>query len=66
MPIKGPPPGGDPVIPARSPREAPFDDPVIETDDRAGIRRLAPWIPHSSINRAGLSWRSSQDAQTSR
>ena len=47
-------------------REAPFDDPAIETDDRKGIRRLTPWIPHSSINRAGLWWRSSQDAQTSR
>ena len=47
-------------------REAPFDDPATDTDDRAGIRRLAPWIPHSSINRAGLSWRSSHDAQTSR
>ena len=46
--------------------EAPFDDPAIETDDRAGIRRLTPWIPHSSINKAGLWWRSSQDAQTSR
>ena len=47
-------------------REAPLDDPAISTDDRAGIRRLTPWIPQSSINRAGLSWRSSQDAQTSR
>ena len=47
-------------------REAPFDDPAIATVDRAGIRQLTPWIPHSSINRAGLSWRSSQDAQTSR
>ena len=46
-------------------REAPFDDLPISTDDRAGIRRLTPWIPHSSI-KAGLSWRSSQDAQTSR
>ena len=46
-------------------REAPFDDPPISTDNRAGIRRLTPWIPHSSI-KAGLSWRSSQDEQTSR
>ena len=45
--------------------EALFDDPPISMDDRAGIRRLTLWIPHSSI-KAGLLWRSSQDAQTSR
>ena len=46
--------------------EAPFDDPATATEDRARIRWLTPWTPHSCINRAGLTWRSSQDAHTSR
>ena len=42
----------DPAIPRTVTHEMPFDDPAIATDDHAGIRRLTPWIPHSSINKS--------------